>query len=58
MAKTPSEKSRDTEARKKARGLHEYRVWAPKTDEAANALRKLAERLTRAYERAVKAQKP
>jgi hypothetical protein len=32
MAKPPAEKVRDTESRKRARGLREIRVWVPDRD--------------------------
>ena len=45
MAKTPAEKVRDTEARKRASGLREIRVWVPDNAEAVAALREAAARL-------------
>ncbi len=50
MPKTAAERNRDKEARKREAGYHEYRVWAPKTPEAAEALRDLAKRLTDEFE--------
>jgi hypothetical protein len=51
MVKTPIERQRSLEQRKKEAGLKEYRVWAPKTAEAEAELRKCAAKLVRKHER-------
>jgi hypothetical protein len=40
--KTPAEKVRDTEARKRASGLKEIRVWVPDDQDDIGAVRALA----------------
>lgn len=52
MPKTVTERNRDKESRKKAAGLHEYRIWSigrdeQEREEVRDSLRKAADRETR-----------
>jgi hypothetical protein len=47
MSKTKAQSVRDAEAKHRARGEREIRVWVPATDEAIEKVRSLARRLCR-----------